>query len=576
MLNKLNGTYWAEIKNNRLIRFYFTRHLGWCISILSCALTLVNIAHAEEVSIFERYGIPEHLPKFGISTLSQGDHIVEHVRKVTSINDESSSSSFYLVQTTDLKGNIDLRIKYFPDQISQLDGEPSLAEDGGAIDSIEYLTKTEYRLRTYAESYDRSSVTVEELDERRAIVRFNYSKYQLPQDVAYFRFMRVEIHVEDRKPVKMVLTNSQPFTYGTYRIKDYRQETVLSELDNGSLYVKNKTIVANGETRKKEKLTLSVVMTPVAFYDDVDGAEVLDSQKLEEASDPRIREEKVEVDSFFPLMGDLVRRQGIDIPLPYGFSVAYRNQDMDIDFRSFTLGLGALGLQNLDKDFDPSQTFGYVNAESLTVRGDVYILPFWNVYGLAGKIKVRANIDAKYTSESVNEIKDKLNGIGPGLGDALCDALTGQGLPLCRPGRLNIPLSLDYDLLGVGTTLAVGYKEFFATLNMTVSQTRLEGSSSWGDTLFVAQPMVGYQFVDYRAQILVGAEYQGIDSTLSGSLGYVDALQGEFSYDVDVSLNQWAYLIGVNKQLGKHFNITALYNKGETRDAYTLSFGYRW
>ncbi|MEZ9909726.1 hypothetical protein AB4371_14875 [Vibrio sp. 10N.261.51.A3] len=539
-------------------------------------MILSNIANAKEASIFEQYGIPEHLPKYGISTLSQGDHIVEHVRKVTSINEEASSSSFYLVQTTDLKGNIDLRIKYFQDQISQIDGEPSLSEDGGAIDSIEYLTKTEYRLRAYSDSYDRSSVTVEELDERRAIVRFNYSKYQLPQDVAYFRFMRVEISVEDRKPVKMVITNSQPFTYGTYRIEDYRQEILISERYNGQFYVKSKTIVANGVTRKKEKLTLSLLMTPVAFYDDVDGVEVLDSEKLEEASDPRIREEKVEVSSFFPLMGDLVRRQGIDIPLPYGFSVAYRNQDMDLGFQSFNLGLGALGLQNLDKDFEPTETFAKVNAESFSIRGDVYILPFWNVYALAGKIKVKATIDAQYTSESLNEVKDSLNGIDPGLGDALCSALSNEGLPLCSPGRLKLPLSLDYDLLGVGTTLAVGYKEFFATLNMTASQTRLEGSSSWGDTLFVAQPMVGYQLVDYRAQLLIGAEYQGLDSTLSGNLGYVDALQGEFTYDVDVSLNQWAYLIGFNKQIGKHYNITALYNKGETREAYTVSLGYRW
>lgn len=539
-------------------------------------MILSNIANAKEASIFEQYGIPEHLPKYGISTLSQGDHIVEHVRKVTSINEEASSSSFYLVQTTDLKGNIDLRIKYFQDQISQIDGEPSLSEDGGAIDSIEYLTKTEYRLRAYSDSYDRSSVTVEELDERRAIVRFNYSKYQLPQDVAYFRFMRVEISVEDRKPVKMVITNSQPFTYGTYRIEDYRQEILISERYNGQFYVKSKTIVANGVTRKKEKLTLSLLMTPVAFYDDVDGVEVLDSEKLEEASDPRIREEKVEVSSFFPLMGDLVRRQGIDIPLPYGFSVAYRNQDMDLGFQSFNLGLGALGLQNLDKDFEPTETFAKVNAESFSIRGDVYILPFWNVYALAGKIKVKATIDAQYTSESLNEVKDSLNGIDPGLGDALCSALSNEGLPLCSPGRLKLPLSLDYDLLGVGTTLAVGYKEFFATLNMTASQTRLEGSSSWGDTLFVAQPMVGYQLVDYRAQLLIGAEYQGLDSTLAGNLGYVDALQGEFTYDVDVSLNQWAYLIGFNKQIGKHYNITALYNKGETREAYTVSLGYRW
>lgn len=543
-----------------------------CIFLL---LAVSRIAAGEERTIFEQYGIPEHLPKFGISSLSQGDHIVEHVEKTTTINGSPIVSNFYLVQTTDLKGNIDLRIKYFDRQIDEEGGEPSLAQDGGVTESIEYLTKNEYKLRLYAESYDKSSVTFEETSNTDAIVRFNYSKYALPQDVAYFRFMQVAIFVSDKVPKKMVITNSAPFTYGKYRIEDYKQEVLFDYLSNGNLYVKTKTIIGTGSL-KGEPAELKIVIEPVAFFDDATGVDVKNAERLAEVSDPRIKEEKVEVDSVFPLMGDLVRRQGIDIPLPYGFSVAYRNQDMDVGFNTFNLGLGALGLQNLDKDFEPSKSFAEVQAESFTLRGDVYILPFWNVYGLIGKIKVRANVDAEYTAETMNGIKDDLNALAPGVGDGLCTELSERGLPLCDAGRLGVPLTLNYDMIGVGTTLAVGYKEFFATLNTTFSKTRLEGNSSWSDGLLVVQPMLGYQFVDYRAQFLVGTEYQGIDARLSGNLGYVDTLKGDFTYDVGVELNQWAYLVGFNKQIGKHYNVTALYNKGSTREAVTISLGYRF
>jgi hypothetical protein len=256
--------------------------------------------------------------------------------------------------------------------------------------------------------------------------------------------------------------------------------------------------------------------------------------------------------------------------------VAYRNQQMNFGFSSFDLGLGSLGMVNLDKDFDPDKSFAEVTAESFSLRGDVYILPFWNVYGLLGKVKVTAEIDADYTANTMNEVKDTLNSRVPGLGTGVCNTLAENGLPFCDAGRLRVPLNLDYDVVGLGTTLAVGYREYFASLNMTWAATRLEGLNDWGDTLFSAQPMLGYQFVDYRAQFLIGAEYQALDAKMTGSLGNVDALNGEFLYDIGVKLNSWAYLIGFNKQLGKHYNITALYNKGETRDAVTLSFGYRF
>ncbi|WP_391089658.1 hypothetical protein [Vibrio sp. NH-UV-68] len=547
-------------------------------SIQFVALLLVSLlpfSNASAQTIFEQYGIPHHLPKYGISSLTQGDHIVEHVEKITTIDGDASKSSFYLVQTTDDKGIIDLRVKYFPDQLSQDEDGLSLVDDGDVIDSIEYLSRTEYKLRLYADSYDQSSVVVKEIDDKTAIVSFNYSKYALPQDVAYFRFMKVDVHVIDRQPQKMVIVNSAPFEYGRYIIENYHQEIIFDKLSDGSLYVKTKAVTAKG-TFKGKPAKLEVTTTPVVFYDDVTGIEVKNEELFKVVSDPRIREKKIELNRTFPIMADLVRKQGIDLPLPYGFSVAYRNQAMDLGFETFNLGLGEIGYTNLDKDFDPSKSFATVSAESISLRGDVFILPFWNVYALLGKIKVRADIDAQYTATTMNEIRNRLNGDILKLGDALCESLANNGLPLCDESRLGIPINLNYDLVGVGTTLAIGYREFFATLNATVSQTRLEGQSDWGDSLLVVQPMLGYQLVDYRAQILVGAEYQGLDSRLSGNLGYVDSLGGDFEYDVGVEINEWAYLVGFNKQLGRHYNVTALYNKGETRESVTISLGYRF
>ena len=105
-------------------------------------------------------------------------------------------------------------------------------------------------------------------------------------------------------------------------------------------------------------------------------------------TDPRMLEASVKLDRVFPLMGDMVRRQGIDLPLPFGVSVAYRNQDMDIPMTDYVIG--GVRLNDL---FDPEDSIATVKAESLSIRGDVNILPFWNVFGYVGKVNVDANVD---------------------------------------------------------------------------------------------------------------------------------------------------------------------------------------
>ncbi|EGR7976560.1 hypothetical protein M2H39_13125 [Vibrio vulnificus] len=504
--------------------------------------------------LFDKYGISRDLPKLAISSLAQGEHLVEHVHRTVQIGNEARESSVFLVKNTDSKGNIDLRIKYNPNELDK---------NEKVLDEIEAFTRTEYRLRNYAESFDSSSVRAKEDKNGNVIVSFNYSKYGLPQDIAYFRFLSVDIQIVNGEPKRMVITNEKPFTHHIYNVDTYHQEIRFQKLDSGKLVIASKHTEIVGSSKKKPLKVVST-LKPVAIYEDDIGVQVLDEKHLNEVSDPRMQETGVKLDRTFPLMGDIVRRQGIDLPLPFGVSMAYRNQNMNIPFNDFVID--GVRLNDL---FDPEDTVGIVNAESFSIRGDVNILPFWNVFGYVGKINVDANVDAAYTGEGGQYLKDKLNDRLPGLGDKFCDGLSA----LCNRGRVNVPIHLEYDLRGVGTTLSVGYREFFASVTGTYSQTRLKGLDDWGDGIYTVQPMLGYQLVDYRTQFFVGAEYQGLDSRMDGRVKTGDI---EFDYDIGVELDEWAFLAGFNKQIGKNYNLTMLYNKGETRDSLTLNLGYRF
>ncbi|EGQ7799727.1 hypothetical protein P6A00_003216 [Vibrio parahaemolyticus] len=504
--------------------------------------------------LFDKYGISRDLPKLAISSLAQGEHLVEHVHRTVQIGNEARDSSVFLVKNTDSKGNIDLRIKYNPKELDK---------NEKVLDEIEAFTRTEYRLRNYAESFDPSSVRAKEDKNGNVIVSFNYSKYGLPQDIAYFRFLSVNIELVNGEPKRMLITNDKPFTHHKYKVDTYHQEIRFQKLDSGKVVIASKHTEIVGSSKKKPLKVVST-LKPVAIYEDDIGVQVLDEKRLNEVSDPRMQEASVKLDRIFPLMGDMVRRQGIDLPLPFGVSMAYRNQNMNIPFNDFVID--GVRLNDL---FDPEDTVGIVNAESFSIRGDVNILPFWNVFGYVGKINVDANVDAAYTGEGGQYLKDKLNDRLPGLGDKFCDGLSA----LCNRGRVNVPIHLEYDLRGVGTTLSVGYKEFFASVTGTYSQTRLKGVDDWSDGIVTVQPMLGYQLVDYRTQFFVGAEYQGLDSRMDGRVKTGDI---EFDYDIGVELDEWAFLAGFNKQIGKNYNLTMLYNKGETRDSLTLNLGYRF
>jgi hypothetical protein len=532
-------------------------HIGFLLVI-----AMFNHAMAASVTegeaIFIQHGINDDIPRLGLSSLTKGEQLVEHVNRRIQEGNEVRESEIFIIQTTDTKGNINLRIKY---------DEAKLAESEDVITEIEKITRTEYQLRDYAQSYDPTSVEAKKLDAEHTEISFNYSKYGLPQEIAYFRFMNVKIIVKDKQPVSMVISNSQPFKYGDYNVDHYQQKITFKTLQTGKIITEKKHIEAKGKFKRTSDFTLAMTITPISYYDEDGEINVLNEAYLKQVSDPRMRDKQVTVHDFFPIMGDMVRRKGIDIPKAYGISIASRSQNMNFGFTDFNV-MGA----DLNAIFNAAGSTASVTAESLTVRGDLNILPFWNVYALLGKINVDANIDAQYTGSIGQGIKDKLNDKLTGLGDAFCDEISA----LCNQTKIGVPIHLEYDVVGLGTTLSVGYQEYFASVSATYSQTRLKGTNTWGDGILSIQPMLGYQLVNYRTQLFIGAEYQGLKPRFTGELEGIDINGETFSYDVGVNLNKWAFLVGFNKQIGKSYNATLLLNKGETRSSATLNLGYRF
>ncbi|TQO04875.1 UNVERIFIED_ORG: hypothetical protein FHU01_4479 [Citrobacter freundii] len=287
---------------------------------------------------------------------------------------------------------------------------------------------------------------------------------------------------------------------------------------------------------------------------------------------PVTRETPVVSSSRLPFFSDLA--QGYDLPAPYGISVSYMGmqQGIQVDSIRFTgMRLGTLPLDNLVKT-RAGKTEQKSHTE--TLRLDAWVLPFINVYGVAGRTKGRSVSDVSIRTPVF-------------IGDAF-PSVTAQ----------NLQFRLDYKgtTLGAGATLVGGINDWFTTLDMNYTQTRFDVLDGHIDALTVT-PRVGYRFTlpetgPFPAgslNIWVGSMYQDVQQDFRGHLGRLSmpspALQqwvnqlnknGEARFEVNQRLKQpWNMLAGVRYDMTRSFSLTAEAGFGG-RESFLLSGEYRF
>ena len=212
-------------------------------------------------------------------------------------------------------------------------------------------------------------------------------------------------------------------------------------------------------------------------------------------------------DSFFPIWGDEAEKRGYTLPKPYGFSLSYMDMSNPITVNSINL-TGHPVLDAIDVDANKADFKG----SNITLRGDVWIFPFMNVYGILGY--TQGTSKAK-----INSVSCDSSGFGRfDPNRLLCSAIDSLGGNL--PDNAMFELDMDGGTYGVGTTFAGGIGNWFALIDMNYTYTDISAIDGNIKT-FVAAPRVGHRW-EYdggrELRVFVGAMYQDVQQYLSGDL----------------------------------------------------------
>ncbi|MDO4687863.1 MAG: hypothetical protein Q4A94_02840 [Plesiomonas sp.] len=270
---------------------------------------------------------------------------------------------------------------------------------------------------------------------------------------------------------------------------------------------------------------------------------------------------------MFPIWGEEAKAAGYEIPEPFGLNISHMQvkQGIQVDSISFSglqsgLNLGSLPVGGgLGSVMSPQGQLGLTlnpvvretrqRSDTTTLRADMWVFPFLNLYGLVGKTSGRTDsmLDMNVGLQgnagvSVHQPKVVADHLTPLLCSklnvdcskpfteklvhgAITQALKKNpdlSLPIAADFKLtdiHFPLEFHGDTFGLGFVLAGGYGNWFALTDVSYTQTKMDILDGKIDAL-VASPRVGYQFsvLDRPLRIWAGGMYQSIDQSFSGNI----------------------------------------------------------
>ncbi|GIU24970.1 hypothetical protein L2719_20695 [Shewanella schlegeliana] len=229
--------------------------------------------------------------------------------------------------------------------------------------------------------------------------------------------------------------------------------------------------------------------------------------------------------SHLPIWGDKARELGYQLPIPVGLNIYYNKQSVAYDAKdNFNLGLRGSGwLNNLNANvvIPADDVIITGEDESIQLRADAWVLPFLNIYGLAGYTKGHKDILADLSNAE-------------GLGNS--------GIDMVLP----IPIEYTAYNLGLGAVLA-GQAEVIPGMHPFIFTGVAAFTNSWTTTTdstiqtYIGSIRMGqrYDVGGDKLAFLVGYNYQMINQKIGGSYDFNIPLLGRpggIAIDYDVHL----------------------------------------
>lgn len=254
--------------------------------------------------------------------------------------------------------------------------------------------------------------------------------------------------------------------------------------------------------------------------------------------------------NFLPIWGKDACELGYVLPRPFGVSLGYMHQKQPFD-------VGDIFVNGIDVKTPGVAVVDEVDNEesTYTLRFDVWILPFWNVYGILGRTNGTA----------VGPLKLDLNPAFP----LLC-GLPGNDCQVDRSFELNY----EADVTGFGTTIAGGYKDFFGMIDANWTNADLDISLTDAKATVISS-RIGWngKLGGFTGVLWVGAMYQDISQTLDLPLDIgSDTLLVSIEQSTQKKFN---YLVGGQWDINRSFSILAEIGFGK-RTSQMLNLTYRF
>ena len=268
-------------------------------------------------------------------------------------------------------------------------------------------------------------------------------------------------------------------------------------------------------------------------------------------ADNREQNERRWWDHKMPFMAQKVIDMGYDLPLPYGFKLAYANVDQDQILENLYIGFNGS-----EKEYLPWVSFDNAtsHSDSAQLIYDTWIFPFMNVFAMLGTVEGVAPLDVVIEG----------NGM---LGQLGIDCSKPGNLVVCKALEdklITLSLSPNFqgDTYGLGFNLAGGWRNFFVTIPVSWTYADMQGSDTDGAVLNVT-PRGGYVFNMGRAgnlAVYAGGAYLDSDLTAAGSVT-IPGTDFDIDYQIDQSnTDKWNGVLGANWDINNRWAIQAEYN----------------
>ena len=329
-------------------------------------------------------------------------------------------------------------------------------------------------------------------------------------------------------------------------------------------------------------LSLIVFFLPSVFSNTYADAAL----KTPEVVGPVKPKQNAEQDRLFPIWGKEARERGYVLPKTYGLSLSYLSMDQPIKINSINLSGPLTIAPNQDLSTISNALFdNYLDisdatqeASNVTLRADMWLLPFLNIYGLLGYTDGTSSAPITCKAGRPTRV------IGNPLAALINSVCGSDSNETRRVGTFD----LDYHgvTYGVGTTLAGGVGNWFTIVDINFSRTELDILDGQINSVVIS-PRVGYRFNPYNHElrVWVGGMYQGIQQEMAGNLS--DILSGDLAravnsiapdgrFDVKQELeSEWNTTLGFNYVLSPTWDVIAEIGMGERTSAF-VGLDYRY